>query len=173
MIASARRTLLAATLLLPGLMHNASARESDIGQPVEISADRSEFDERAGTQLLEGNVDIRQGTMRIRADRIEVSLTNGRLAAIVGTGTPLSFEQENESGELMQGAASRIVYDAIEGSLVLEGGATLEQPRQSLTSDRIVVDTRTQTVRAEGNATDDSPGRVTIRLEPPPSGDEQ
>jgi len=152
------------------------ARESDLDQPIDIRADRSQFDERAGLQVLDGNVEISQGTMLIRADRVEVQLEDGRLARIEGTGSPLVFEQDNEAGERMQGAAARIAYDAIEGRLVLEGGATLEQPRQALQSERIVFDARTQTVSAEGGpggrdgqaaSGDRAPGRVTIRLEPP------
>lgn len=160
-------TLLLATLLAAAPVQ---ARESDLDQPVDIRADRSQYDERAGRQVLEGNVEITQGTMLIRADRIEVSLRDGQLARIEGNGSPLVFEQDNEAGERMQGTAGRIVYDAIAGSLVLEGEATLSQPRQKLQSERIVFDTRTQTVSAEGGPSvgdGQPPGRVTIRLEPP------
>ncbi len=147
----------------------AEARDSDLDQPIDITADRSEFDERAGRQVLEGNVRITQGTLLITADRIEVLLADGRLSSIEGVGSPLGFEQDNEAGERMRGAAQRISYDAIGGSLVLEGEATLEQPRQRLVSDRIVFDADTQTVRAEGDGSDgDAGGRVSIRIQPPP-----
>ncbi len=145
----------------------AHARESDLAQPVDVSADRSQFDERAGTQVLEGNVDIRQGTLRIRADRIEIRLADGRLASIDGAGSPIRFEQEDEAGEPMRGEARRIRYDAVAGDLVLEGGATLSRPRQELTSERIRFDARTQTVSAEGDGGDGDTGRVNIRIEPP------
>jgi len=169
-----RRASSAALLALLGLCTStAQARESDLDQPIDIRADRSQFDEREGLQVLEGNVEISQGTMLIRAERIEVRLQDGRLAGIEGTGSPLAFEQDNEAGERMKGAARRIAYDAIEGLLVLEGAATLEQPRQALQSERIVFDARTQTVSAEGGPAGEgatgerTPGRVTIRLEPP------
>lgn len=155
--------VVAGLLLLP-----AHARESDLDQPIEIDADRSEFDERAGRQILEGNVRISQGTMLITAERIEITLQNGRLASIEGTGSPLGFEQDNEAGERMRGAARRIIYDAVGGSLVLEGEATLEQPRQRLVSERIVFNTEDQTVRAEGDNSGAESGRVRIRIEPPP-----
>jgi lipopolysaccharide export system protein LptA len=150
------------------IVTQAQARESDLDQPIEIAADRSEFDERAGRQILEGNVRITQGTMLISAERIEIALEDGSLAKIVGTGSPLRFEQDNESGERMRGAANRISYDAVNGSLVLEGKATLTQPGQSLASERIVFNGTTQTVRAEGDASGTASGRVQIRIEPPP-----
>ena len=151
----------------------APARESDLSQPVDVSADRSEFDERAGTQVLEGNVDIRQGTLRIRADRIEIRLENGRLAGIDGAGEPIRFEQEDDAGEPMRGEARRIRYDAIAGNLVLEGGATLSRPRQELTSERITFDARTQRVSAEGAGEAGGDGRVNIRIQPPPDAAER
>ena len=155
---------LALALLAPA----APARESDLSEPVDVSADRSEFDERAGTQVLEGNVDIRQGTLRIRADRIEIRLEDGRLARIDGAGSPIRFEQEDDAGEPMRGEARAIRYDAVAGNLVLEGGATLARPRQSLSSERITFDARTQRVSAEGGEdAEGEAGRVTIRIEPP------
>ena len=146
----------------------ARARESDLSEPVDVSADRSEFDERAGIQTLEGNVDIRQGTLRIRADRIEIRLEDGRLSGIDGAGSPIRFEQEDDAGRPMRGEARRIRYDAVAGNLVLEGGATLSRPQQSLASERITFDARTQRVSAEGgDGEGGGDGRVTIRIEPP------
>lgn len=161
--------LLACALLASGLAgpRAASARENDLARPVDVSADRSEFDERAGTQVLEGNVDIRQGTMRIRAQRIEIRLVEGRLASIEGSGAPVRFEQEDDAGEPMRGEARRIRYDAVAGNLVLEGGATLSRPRQELKSERITFDARTQKVSAEGDGGQGDGGRVNIRIEPP------
>lgn len=152
-------------------MSSASARESDLSQPIEIDADRSIYDERAGRQVLEGNVEIRQGTLLITADRIEVLLQDGSLSSIEGQGSPLGFEQDNEAGERMRGSANRITYDALNGSLVLEGQATLEQPRQRLVSERIVFNADSQTVSAEGDAENGDNGRVRIRIEPPPRND--
>ena len=160
----------AALVAALALASAAPARESDLLEPVDVSADRSEFDERAGTQVLEGNVDIRQGTMRIRADRIEIRLEDGRLSRIDGAGSPIRFEQRDEAGDLMRGEARAIRYDAVAGNLVLEGGATLSRPKQRLASERITFDARTQRVTAEGGpgAEGEEPGRVTIRIEPPP-----
>lgn len=159
---------LAALILVLGIAGNSAlARESDLLLPIDIDADRSEFDERAGLQILEGNVRITQGTMLITAERIEVRLKEGRLASIDGLGSPIQFEQDNELGERMRGSAQSLSYDAVTGSLILQGNATLQQPRQSLVSDRIVFDTVSQTVRAEGNKSDGDSGRVRIRIEPP------
>lgn len=142
----------------------AHAREDDLTQAIEVQADKSEFNEKAGTQTLSGNVEITQGTMRIMADNISIALKNNALHTISGTGNPIRFEQESDAGELMKGEAESIIYDAVAGTLTLKGAATLSQPRQNLVSDLIVFDARTQKVNAEGGGTT---GRVSIQILPP------
>ena len=155
--------LVVSVLLVSG---NAHARKSDFSQPIDVNADRSEFDEKAGVQVLIGNVEIIQGTMLIKAERIAISLDeNNQLSKIEGSGSPIQFQQENEAGETVTGQANSIEYDAKNGSLVLTGNATLTQPRQRLQSERIVFDSTEQKVSAEGG----EKGRVSIRIQPPPA----
>ena len=140
------------------------ALESDLQQPINVQADKSEFDEKAGMQTLSGNVEISQGSMLITAEEIAISLKDNALHTISGTGTPISFQQENEAGEIMRGEAESIIYDALAGTLTLKGAATLSQPRQNLVSDLIIFDARSQKVNAEGGG---DTGRVSIQLLPP------
>ncbi len=150
-------------LCLLCVVNTANARQSDFTQPIDVSADRSEYDEKAGVQVLFGNVEISQGTMVIKADRIAITLQDNQLSRIEGSGSPIQFQQENEAGELVTGQANAIDYNAISGSLVLTGSATLTQPRQRLQSERIVFDSTEQKVSAEGG----NNGRVSIRIQPP------
>jgi len=154
-------------LLLAGsvLVSNpAFAKEGDLSQPIDVQADRSEFDEKAGTQTLSGNVEIAQGTMRISAAKIAISLKDNALHTISGSGEPIRFEQENDAGELMKGEAENVVYDAIAGTLTLKGSASLSQPRQNVVSNLIVFDARSQKIIAEGGG---KSGRVSIQIMPP------
>lgn len=141
----------------------AQAKKSDLSQPIDINADRSEIDETRGVTILIGDVQITQGTMKISAERVEIFLKNNQLSNIEGTGSPIRYEQENEAGELIVGEANNISFDAIASILILSGGATLSQPRQELKSERIEFNAATQKVSAEGG----SNGRVNIRIQPP------
>jgi len=149
----------------------AMARQSDRSQPINVNADSSEFDEKAGVQSLQGNVQITQGTLQINADFIAITLENNALSKIEGRGSPIRFEQENEAGELMQGQAREIIYDAVDGTLILVGDASLSQPRQSLTSERITFNGQTQKVSADGGERSSGDGggggRVSIQIQPP------
>jgi len=142
---------------------SAHARKSDFTQPIFINADRTEYDETTGIQIWSGNVVMSQGTMEIKADRIKITLRDNKLSRVEGTGSPIEFQQENESGELVKGNATTIDYNAETNSLTLGGSATLTQPGQRLQSERIVFDINRQKVSAEGGDN----GRVSIQIQPP------
>lgn len=164
------KTLKQLSLILVALLvfqQQGMARQSDLSKPIDVRADSSEFDEKAGVQTLSGNVQITQGTMQISADFIAISLENNALSTIEGRGSPIRFEQENEAGELMRGEAETIIYDARSGTLTLKGAAKLSQPRQNLTSEQITFNAETQKVSAQGGGTS---GRVSIQIQPPKSG---
>lgn len=151
-------------VLVLGIGTAGNARQSDLGKAIDISADSSEFDEKAGVQTLSGNVKITQGTLQISADFIAITLKNNTLNMIEGRGSPIIFKQENEAGELMEGEAQEIIYNATNGTLILAGSASLSQPTQQLTSERITFNAQTQKVSAEGGG---NTGRVSIQIQPP------
>ena len=158
-----KRKLLA-LLFTVGLFSTAvNAKDGDEKQPIDVNADRSEYDDKAGIQRLIGNVEIVQGSLKIKAEEIAIHLKNKRLARIEGSGNPIRFEQLNNADEPIVGEATAIDYNAIDGTLILTGAARLQQPRQELNSNRIVFNSRAQTVKAEGG----EEGRVSIRIQPP------
>lgn len=150
-------------LALPLLSSMATAKTTDFEQPIDVKADRSEFNDKEGIQTLSGNVVITQGSMVIEASSIMVKLKNNKLSSIDGKGSPIKFQQENDDGELVTGECQHIVYNAEDGQLTLSGSATLSEPKQNLRSDRIVFDSISQTVVAEGGET----GRVIVTIQPP------
>jgi len=102
--------------------------------------------------------------MRISAEEIAISLKDNALSSITGSGKPIRFQQENDVGEMLEGEAENVIYDAIAGTLTLEGSASLNQPRQKVISNLIVFDARSQKVLAEGGG---KTGRVSIQILPP------
>ncbi len=48
----------------------------DATQPVEITSDRLELDQAAGSAVFTGTVKVGQGTLRLAADRVEVFYDN-------------------------------------------------------------------------------------------------
>lgn len=161
-----KHTLFVFMLTMSLLAAAAKAKDGDENRPIDVNADRSEYDDKAGIQRLSGNVEIVQGSLKITAEEIAIHLKDRRLARIEGSGNPIRFEQLNNADEPIVGEATTIDYNAIDGTLILTGSARLKQPRQELNSNRIVFNSRAQTVQADGG----DKGRVTLRIQPPQAG---
>ncbi len=91
------------------------AERADRSKPINIDADRSTVDLKRRIFSYSGNVVISQGSLNIRAERVEVRETaNGRRVAVAqGTdGKATTFRQKGDTrDEVFEGSADRIEYD--------------------------------------------------------------
>lgn len=91
--------------------------------------------------VFNGNVVISQGTMVIRADRVEVkeSPDGYRTAAAIGSASrPASYRQKRDAaGEWVEGTADRIEYDARTDTLKFNGNAAVRRLRGADAADEI------------------------------------
>jgi lipopolysaccharide export system protein LptA len=140
----------------------ALANPADRSKPISISADSSEYDEKASTQVLAGNVEISQGSMVIRADRIKVELKNNTLFRITGSGSPIRFQQLTANNELMRGQSEQISYNTETSEITFKGNAEFERPGQKFSGHSINYNMAKLTFKAAGN----DKGRVNIVLQP-------
>lgn len=155
-------TLSAIALALAMAVSVTHANPADRSKPINISADASEYDEKAGTQVLSGNVEISQGSMVIKADRIKVELKNNALFRITGNGNPIRFQQLTERNELLRGQSESISYNTETAEITFKGEAELERPGQKFTGHTINYNMTDLTFKAAGN----DKGRVSIVLQP-------
>jgi lipopolysaccharide export system protein LptA len=141
-----------------------SALESDRDQPIELTADSVDIDEGKGISIYRGDVDLRQGTIRVLADVITVHLESRRPSKIVAEGRPVKFRQQSENGPV-RGEALRVEYAIDSEDLVLIGDAVLVQNNDSMRSDRITYDRERAVVKAGAAAKGKQ--RVRISIENP------
>ncbi|MDP7618109.1 MAG: LptA/OstA family protein, partial [Arenicellales bacterium] len=64
------------------------ALESDRDQPALIEADEVELDFGSGQRIYRGNVSIKQGTIRIIADELELFYQGEQLEKAIARGNP-------------------------------------------------------------------------------------
>ncbi len=129
----------AAALLSPA---GASAELTDRQQPIIVEADKpGVLDLQRQVMVFNGNVQIVQGTMSIRADRIEVreQPDGSRVAIASGNATrPASYRQKREGlDETVEGSAERIEYDGKTGTLRLIGKGIVRRLRGGAVADEI------------------------------------
>ena len=151
-----RLGLLAACVLT--LAAPARAEKSDRDKPINFSAEQPaevDFEKRVGS--LRGNVVITQGTMTIRADRIDFKQNPDNSLSATAFGNPVSFRQKkDDSDEYFEGYAQRAVYDGQKQLLELFDRALLKQGSDEIRSNYVSYNSASGIFKAEGRP--DAPG---------------
>ena len=140
---------------------NTYALSTDVEKPVSIEANSVVFNKNAGTAVYSGRVEIVQGTLRITAERIDISAPKNEIQTIKATGRPVMFKQTMDSGKNTVGQAGLLVYFVTQKRLQLSGNASLKQDKDAFTSNIIEYSTATGELKAGGGKTPQGkPGRV-------------
>lgn len=175
LIAAAIAVTLAAAL---AAISPAQAEKADRSKPMVIEADKpGSVDVQRQIIVFNGNVVISQGTMVIRADRVEVRETPDgyRTANAIGAaGRPASYRQKRDTGdESVEGFADRIEFDARADVLRFSGNASVRRLRGALAADEItggaiVWDNNAEVFSVQGGAPSaaNPAGRVRAVLSP-------
>jgi lipopolysaccharide export system protein LptA len=130
-------------LLWAAALAPAQAEKADRGKPLTIEADQpGTVDLLKQVVVFNGNVVVAQGTMAIRAERVEVrERPDGhRSATALGSlGKQASFRQKRDGlDETIEGSADRIEYDSRGDVVRFAGGAQVRRLRGSTPADEIV-----------------------------------
>lgn len=113
------------------------ALKSDIEQPVKIDADSVSFNKSKGLAVYEGNVSISQGTLVIKASKIQIDAPNNEISKITANGSPVIFQQKMDDGKIAKGTANLIQYQVKAKRLVMDGNASLSQDADTFNSNHI------------------------------------
>jgi len=126
----------------------ASALKEDVEKPVYINADSVLFNKTKGLAVYEGNVSITQGTLEIKAYRIEINAPKNQIERIKATGNPVSFQQKMDDGKLAKGGANKLLY-LVEGKKILmDGNAVISQNNDKFSSNHIEYSRKTGELKA-------------------------
>jgi lipopolysaccharide export system protein LptA len=140
------------------------ALESDRQEPLEVSANSTDGTLGDGITTLRGNVDIRQGTLRITADEAEVNKIDGRVSSVTFRGQPASLEQEIEEQGLVKAIANVIDYQVASGLVTLTGNADVTHPQYQISGELLIYDLNIQ--HFQGSSDETGNGRIHILMDP-------
>lgn len=162
------------TLLLSFLMAvKVSALPEDSQQPIFISSDSAIKDDKQGLTIYRGKVDIKQGTLNIKADKVTIYSTEEEVTKIIAEGQPASFKQQPEidRGDVTA-KANTIEYKVAQKKIRLSKSASIDQEGSSITGDTIHYDMQAARIEAAGETNtetvgDGSSGRVQVVIPPP------
>ena len=155
--------LFAAFCLLLLAAAPAHALKSDRQQPLDVRADSTDGTLGDGTATLRGNVEIRQGTLLIRADVAAVEKAEGRVRRFELTGNPVHLQQEIEEQGLVSARARKVEYEVASGIVILTGAADVDHPQYQINGEVLRYDMNAQHFQGSGA---DEDGRIRIQLDP-------
>lgn len=166
---AARATLaaaFAAALCCPAIP--AHAELADREKPINLDAQRGTYDGLKNIQVLEGDVTIVQGTMRITAARAEVHRDKDNAVSAIATGSPVTFRQKREGcDEWIEAVADRAEFDERADTLRLISHAKLKLGGDEGAGDLIVYNSATESYQILGDRKETkADGRVSIVIQP-------
>lgn len=143
-------------------MAPAWADKADRSKPMTLESDQPcNVNLLKQTSVCSGNVVVSQGTLQIRADRLELRETpqGYQMALAMGSAAkPASYRQKRDGAdEFVEGQAQRIDYDSKAGTLRFEGAAVVRRLRGSTVADEIqgaviVWDSAAESFNVQGGA---------------------
>ncbi|MFM2397949.1 MAG: lipopolysaccharide transport periplasmic protein LptA [Pseudomonadota bacterium] len=176
---------LAAGMLAAALSGPAFAEKADKDKPADIEYfGKATMNELSQTQIIEGNVVLTKGTIRLTATRLEVKQDPQGYQFMVATGKPgatATFRQKREGvNEFVTGEADRIEFDGKADTVVFVKQAILRtvDPQNTIINEargaRIFYDNKIEQFEVEGGAESglkDGRGRIilTPKVSPTPA----
>lgn len=156
-------------ILIAGLLSAASissfALDSDREQPIYVAADKASIDDKTGITIYTGDVDISQGTMILRGERVELRRDpQGNVDQIISTGAPAYFEQQPAEDQAVT-VATGDKLDYLVGKQLLQilGSAKVVQAGDEFTGARINYDMNRALVDAFSDSKSDTRVRMVIQ----------
>ena len=148
----------------------AHAEKADRDKPVNLEADMVTLDDIRKVSVYQGNVILSQGTLMLRADRVQVTQNAGGLDKLNATGRPATFRQKLEGrDEFIEGFANRIEYDSVNSQLEMIGQAQMRRGGDELRGAQISYNANTEFYKVVGQPGVETPaGRVRAIIRPKP-----
>jgi lipopolysaccharide export system protein LptA len=158
-----RRTdvLLAAALV--ACAGTALAKTSDRNQPMDAESNQNNcILTDAGQCVMTGNVQISQGSLHIDAAKAVIYREGGDISRAVLTGAPAVLKQQMDDGTPLTARASNVDYNLRTEVVVFTGDVQLDQPRGSMSGQRVVYNLKTGVIDSGGEGN----GRVKMHILP-------
>ena len=140
-----------------------TVQAAETPQPVKILADGVEVNQKTLSSTYRGNVELTQGAMQLKADKLQVFTKNGVLQRLKAEGKPAHFTAPLQDKSLATGEASVVNLNSSKGILLLTGDAKLTQMGNTIHNDRIEYNLNTGNLKAGGK---NSKKRVEVILQP-------
>ncbi len=147
---------LLAAILLPLFLQSwgttCFANSADRDQPIHLEADQVIMDDARQVSTFIGNVQMTQGSLQIRGDKIIVTQDKDGFQNAIAYGDTAEFRQKRENMDgYVEGYGEQIEYDARTGTLNLYGKARLKRDLDEVSGNHIVYNAKTEIFKVNSN----------------------
>ncbi len=155
-------------IILIGIMFTSVtyALSGDSKKPIEIEAESVMVDETSGFNEFIGNAEVRQGSLLMTAEIIQVQTNIDGVESMLAKGTikdPAKYIQDQEDQpRFIEATATLITYDVNKGLIFLEGDAHLIQGFDSYSGEKLNYDIDNDKVTVTGS--EDGTKRVKFKI---------
>ena len=131
------------------------ALPEDKKQPIEVEAQSVVVDETTGFSEFSGNAEVRQGSLLLLAELIQVQSNNEEVVSMIAKGSlekPAKYIQSQENqARFIEATATLITYDVNAGMIFLVGNARLVQGFDSFSGNTLNYDINNDKVVVKGS----------------------
>ncbi len=171
-----RQWRVAASALVLVVLHAtgaAMAQSGDRDKPIHLEADKVTINDAKQVAVFEGNVILRQGSLELRGNRMEVRQDKTGFKYGVAWGKPAYFRQKQASdNEFIEGWAERLEYDGRAETLKMFNHAKVKRGQDEIRGNFISYNAKTEFYEVLGGpktgAAKGSTGRVRAVIQPRP-----
>jgi len=145
----------------------ALAERADQDKPLNIEADSVDIDDGKHEGNFKGNVQLSQGTLLIKADKIVVKQDKSGFQYGIAYGSPASFRQKREGvDEYIEGFGERIEYDSKAEAVQFFTNARIKRGGDDVRGDYISYSAITEFFQVVGGKSSE---RVKVVIQPKPA----
>lgn len=131
---------------------SAIAGQSDFNQPITVDAKSQFVDGKNKTSIFKDDVNIKQGSMEIIADEVEVNASAGEGREVfIARGNPAIYAQDMDDGSRVSAQANTITYEVVSRAITLDGNAQLVRDSSMVNGDIIQFDMEKEQLLAQSN----------------------
>ena len=157
-------------ILLSGVISSGWALPDDNDQPIHIASDQALLYDTQGISTYTGNVEITQGSIVLKADKVTIYSENAKITRVEANGKPAHFQQRPAADQsIMHAYGETINYELAREVVTLTVQARLENDENSFTGNRIQYDIKNQKIQAYADNNSENEGqRVEMIIQPKP-----
>jgi lipopolysaccharide export system protein LptA len=142
------------------------ALPDDRDQPIHITADKALRDEKKGVTIYSGHVQLVQGSLELKADKLTIYHTSEDAEEIIAEGHPAKMRQQPELDKGIVNAHAEVIhYFRTEERVLLQTDARIEQDGAVVAGNSIEYLIAKQLITAESDPTKTS-GPVVVVIPP-------